>query len=99
MIYVVAVQRSVITWLHVWKHLAIFLARLTDPDVWMKPGRKSDDLEYYEYVLLYVDDCLAISENPKALLEQIDNLFNIIASSIPNNNIQSTAIPKDKTLD
>ena len=32
-----------------------------DPDVWMRPATKPDGEEYYEYVLVYVDDILAIS--------------------------------------
>jgi hypothetical protein len=35
-----------------------------DNDVWMKPSIKTDGLEYYEYVLTYVDDYLCISEAP-----------------------------------
>ena len=36
-----------------------------DPDGWMRKERKSDGTEYYEYMILYVDDCLEISEAPK----------------------------------
>ena len=35
------------------------------PGVWMLKARKSDVNEYYEYMILYVDDCLEISEAPK----------------------------------
>ena len=38
------------------------------PDVWMQPAQKSDGLTYYEYVLLYTDDTLVISENAEAIL-------------------------------
>ena len=34
-----------------------------DPDVWMHPAIKNDGLTCYEYVLLYTDDALVISEN------------------------------------
>jgi hypothetical protein len=30
----------------------------------------SNSQEYYEYVLLYVDDCLVISEKPEAILRK-----------------------------
>jgi hypothetical protein len=33
---------------------------LTDPDVWFHPARKTDGFEYYEYVLVYVDDLLVL---------------------------------------
>ena len=28
-----------------------------NPDVWMRPETRIDGLDYYEYILLYVDDC------------------------------------------
>ena len=34
-----------------------------DPDVWMSPGIKSDGSKCYDYVLLYVDDAMVVSEN------------------------------------
>ena len=52
-------------------HLASFTEALNylpfraDPDVWIHKARKSDGTNYYEYMLLYVDDFLAISETPK----------------------------------
>lgn len=27
-----------------------------DPDVWLRPAKKPDGKEYYEYVIMYVDD-------------------------------------------
>ena len=34
----------------------------------MRPAIKSDGNEYYEYVLLYIDDALVISENAESIL-------------------------------
>eukprot|EP00957_Ditylum_brightwellii_P202176 15328949-Ditylum_brightwellii.AAC.1 len=34
-----------------------------DPDVWMSPVIKADGGKYYEFVLIYTDDILVISEN------------------------------------
>ena len=39
-----------------------------DPDVWMRPAKHSDGREYYEYVLLYTDDTMVISENAESVL-------------------------------
>ena len=36
---------------------------LADPDVWMRPAKKSDGSSCYEYILLYTDDVLIISDN------------------------------------
>ena len=41
---------------------------LADPDVWMRPVIKSNGNTYYEYILLYVDDALVVSENAESIL-------------------------------
>ena len=49
-----------------------------DPDVWMWPAEKSDGTAYYEFVLLYVDDALVISENVEEILrEEIGKYFEL----------------------
>ena len=54
-----------------------------DPDVWMRPAKKSDGSEYYEYVLLYVDDTLVISENAEDVLRnEIGKYFEVKEKSI-----------------
>ena len=45
-----------------------FKSCLADPDVWMRPAIKSDGNTYYEYILLYVDDTLMVSENAESIL-------------------------------
>eukprot|EP00984_Skeletonema_dohrnii_P002177 scaffold749_cov90-Skeletonema_dohrnii-CCMP3373.AAC.2 len=40
-----------------------FKSSKADPDVWYRPATKKDGTEYMEYVLLYVDDVLVVSEN------------------------------------
>ena len=42
-----------------------FKSSVADPDVWMRPATKSDGTEYYEYILMYVDDILSISMHAK----------------------------------
>ena len=42
---------------------------LAYPDVWMRPAIKSDGNTYYEYILLYVDNALVVSEMLKAYYE------------------------------
>jgi hypothetical protein len=48
-----------------------------DPDVWMRPAVKPDGTEYYEYVLCYVDDVLAISHNPMKTIDGIKGMFKL----------------------
>ena len=50
-----------------------FKSSMTDPDVWLRPAIKHDG-EYYEYVLVYVDNILAISANPREILEEIQKM-------------------------
>jgi hypothetical protein len=46
-----------------------------DPDVWIRPATKPDGEEYYEYVLVYVDDILCMSHKPHATMEEIAITF------------------------
>ena len=56
---------------------------LADPDLWMRPARKrKTNEEYWEYILLYVDDALAISEEPDAALHEIGKYFKLKPGSV-----------------
>ena len=48
-----------------------FKSSVADPDVWMRPAIMPDGSEYYEYVMTYVDDILAISIDARAVLESL----------------------------
>jgi Reverse transcriptase (RNA-dependent DNA polymerase) len=52
-----------------------FQSSLADPDVWLRAATKGDGEAYYEYVLMYVDDMLSISCDPRAILEVIQGTF------------------------
>ena len=54
-----------------------------DPDVWMRPAMKADGTPYYEYVILYTDDTLVISENAEQVLRtEIGKYFVLKEESI-----------------
>ena len=54
-----------------------------DPDLWLKPMvRPSDGLEYYSYVLCYVDDVLAIGHDAEDVLKKIDKYFGLKPGSL-----------------
>ena len=56
---------------------------LADPDVWMQPAQKGDGTPYYDYVLLYVDDALVVSDNAESILrEEIGKYFEQKETSI-----------------
>lgn len=72
-----------------WKHLRNLMEHLgfnsckADPDIWMRPAQKDDGTEYYEYVLLYVDDALCISERAEHILKnEIGKYFYIKEGSV-----------------
>ena len=49
------------------RHLE-FVSCPADPDVWMRPAKRSDGADCYEYILLYTDDALVISKNAERVL-------------------------------
>ena len=54
-----------------------------DPDVWMRLSQKGDSLPYYDYVLLYVDDALVVSDNAESILRnKIGRYFELKEASI-----------------
>jgi hypothetical protein len=38
-----------------------FASCQSDPDIWRRGATKKDGMNYYEYILVYVDDLLVIS--------------------------------------
>ena len=50
---------------------------MADPDVWMRKAFKADGTEYYEFMLLYTDDCLNVSEDPRKGLMQLNKYFKL----------------------
>jgi hypothetical protein len=46
-----------------------FKSSLADPDVWMRPSKLPNGEEYYEYILVYVDDLLIISHRGNNILD------------------------------
>ena len=68
--------RSCMTHLH-------FKSCPADPDVWMRPAIHSSGRKYYEYILLYTDDTLVISENAEQILRtELGKYFELKEESI-----------------
>ena len=42
--------------------------RLADPEFWVKTSRLDNGTDCIEYVLLYIDDCLVVSQHPMEVL-------------------------------
>ena len=63
-------------------HLGFFLC-LSDTDVWMHELQKAYGTAYWEYVLLYFDDYLIISNNSRHILEnEIGKYFTMKTGSV-----------------
>jgi hypothetical protein len=53
-----------------------------DPDVWMRPAMKKCGMKYWEYVLIYTDDILCISEFPKQTMDFLDSKYTLKAGTV-----------------
>ena len=54
-----------------------------DPDAWMRLTQKGDGTPCYDYVLLYVDDALVVSDNAESILQgEIGKYFELKEASI-----------------
>ena len=72
-----------------WRHVRSAMEEMgftsckADPDVWIRPALKANGVEYYQYVLLYTDDILAIMEEPERFLrEELGKRFTLKEKSI-----------------
>jgi len=54
-----------------------FAPTLADADVWMRPAIREDVFKYWECVLCYVDDLLAISDDPIRIMKGIQSKFSL----------------------
>jgi hypothetical protein len=54
-----------------------------DPDVWMRPAKRSDGSDYYECILLYTDDALVVSDNAEQVIRnELGRYFTLKEESI-----------------
>jgi len=53
-----------------------------DPDAWRRLARRDDGTEYYELCLVYVDDILLVSHDPKPVLLQIGSQYELKEGSL-----------------
>ena len=53
-----------------------------DPDIWMKPKTKPNSEKYWKYVLVYVDDILVMSHQPKVVMDYLASKYTIKEGSV-----------------
>jgi hypothetical protein len=54
-----------------------FKPSYADPDVWMHPATKSAGFQYYEYILVYVDDIVVILAAPSSIMKTIQKAYRL----------------------
>jgi hypothetical protein len=59
-----------------------FKSCLADPDVWLRPAVKVSGETYYEYIFVYVDDLLVLSETPQKIMTVISQCYRLKNDSI-----------------
>ena len=75
-----------------------YLPCQADPDLWMKPETTEDGHKYYSYVLLYVDDALAIHEDALSVLNRMGKYFKMKEGSVGEPNVYLGAKVKPVTI-
>jgi hypothetical protein len=63
-------------------HSMGFRSSLADPDVWLCPAVKVSGETYYEYIFVYVDDLLVLSEDPGKIMAVISQCYRLKNDSI-----------------
>ncbi len=54
-----------------------FTSSLADPDVWLRAASKSDGFQYYEYMLVYVDDLLVLSHQATSIMQTLEDFYRL----------------------
>ncbi|MGH7973897.1 MAG: reverse transcriptase domain-containing protein, partial [bacterium] len=77
-------------------HLAVtlrelgFKSSLGDPDVWLRSAVKDDGTEYYEYILVYLDDLLIISAKSDNILTYLSKYYRLKDMGSPTRYLGAT---------
>ena len=60
-----------------------FISCPCDPDVWMRTGLKADRQKYWEYIFLYTNDAICVSNHPeRTLREELGKYFGLKEGSV-----------------
>jgi hypothetical protein len=59
-----------------------FKACLADGDVLLRSAIKPGGAQYYEYILVYVDNILAISKDPQSIMNTVSKHYTLKARSV-----------------
>ena len=54
-----------------------FKSSIIDPDVWIRPATKADGEHYYEFILVYVDNLLAMIQCALSVIREVVEKFKL----------------------
>ena len=54
----------------------------SDPDIWIRKARRENGDNYYEMVLVYVDDLLCVSEHPDNVMKALGEFHELNDGSV-----------------
>jgi hypothetical protein len=80
-----------------------FVSTVADPDVYRKRRASNLNFEYYELLLVYVDDILVISHEPKPHMDRLQHEYGFALSAMGEperylgSNIEKVQLPNDNT--
>jgi hypothetical protein len=63
-------------------HAIGYKSCLADPDIWLREAVRDDNTRYYEYLAVYVDDILSISQHPERTMKAVSEIYRIKDNSI-----------------
>jgi hypothetical protein len=72
-----------------------FISSLADPDVWFCPAFKEDGCKYYEYIFVYVDNLLVLSEKPQVIMDGIGKEYRLKEVSVAKSTVYLGAVMKE----
>lgn len=75
-----------------------FKPSIADPDAWLRPAVKPDGEKYYEYILPYVNDVMAITYDPGIFMNQIQEKFEFKGAKCNDFNMYLGARISKKTI-
>jgi hypothetical protein len=59
-----------------------FASTMIDPDVYIRKSFRKDSMPYYEMILVYVDDVLCISDEPKGIMDTLGEMYELKDGSV-----------------
>ncbi len=75
-----------------------YKSSLADPDVWFRPAAKANGEQYYEYIFVYVDDILVISQYPERTMNTIATFYRLKEHSVAKPSVYLEAQIKEHRL-